>query len=141
MKGATQAKALRRARAWCVGSIVLASSAQLALKWAVQQLPPLSLEFVLLIPALRPGLALALLFLGLCCYAVSMLCWFQALRWLPLSYAYSMLSLSYVLVYLLAAVLPWFAESVTILKTAGVALIMFGVRLIHTSGEETEKSM
>ena len=68
-------------------------------------------------------------------YALSMACWFFALRRLPLSYAYPLLSLSYVLVYLLAAVLPWFGETATLLKTAGVALIVFGVRLIHTAGK------
>lgn len=68
-----------------------------------------------------------------------MLCWFFALRRLPLSYVYSMLSLSYVLVYLLAVCLPWLNESATLCKTLGVALIVFGVRLIHTSSGEMKK--
>lgn len=131
MSGVARETTRRRGLAWCAATIVLVTLAQLALGWAMPHLPPLSLEFGSLLeePAWLP---LALLFFGLLGYALSMLCWFFALRRLPLSYAYPMLSISYALVYLLAAMLPWFAQPATILKTAGVVLIMFGVHLIHT---------
>ena len=135
MSGATRKAAQRRGLVWCAASIVLVTLAQLALGWAMHHLPPFSLESVPQLLIQPAPLPLALLFFGLSGYALSMLCWFFALRRLPLSYAYPLLSLSYALVYLLAAVLPWFGESVTLLKTAGVALIVFGVRLIHTAGK------
>jgi undecaprenyl phosphate-alpha-L-ara4N flippase subunit ArnF len=124
----------RRARAFCFVSILLVSFAQLALKSAVEQLPPLSWELATLILTPRLWFPLALLAAGASLYALSMICWFFALRRLPLSYAYSMLSLSYVLVYLLAVILPWLNESVTFWKTLGMALIVFGVRRIHSGG-------
>ena len=125
--------ARRRGLAWCAATIALVTLAQLALGWAMPHLPPLSLEFVPRLLEEPAPLPLALLFSGLLGYALSMLCWFFALRRLPLSYAYPMLSISYALVYLLAAILPWFAQPATIFKTAGVMLIMFGVHLIHTA--------
>ena len=133
MSDAMRATSRRRGLAWCAISIVLVTLAQLALGWAVPRMPPLSLESVPQLLVLPVPLSLALLLSGLLGYALSMLCWFFTLRRLPLSYAYPMLSISYALVYLLAAVLPWFGEPVTTLKTAGVFLIMFGVLLIHST--------
>ena len=137
MNSAARTVARRQGILWCATSIVLVSLAQLALKWAVRQLPPLSPEDILRVLAQSAPLPLTLLFAGLSGYALSMLCWFFALRRLPLSYAYPMLSISYVLVYLLAAALPCFAEPVTTLKTGGMILILIGVLLIHTGRKET----
>ena len=135
MRAAPRSAEQRRGLVCCAASILLATLAQLALKWSVGQLPPISPDAVTRLLEAGFRLPLALLAAGVAAYALSMLCWFFALRRLPLSYAYPLLSLSYALVYLLAAVLPWFGESVTLLKTAGVALIVFGVRLIHTAGK------
>ena len=125
----------RQGIAWCAASIALVTLAQLALKWSVGQLPSFSPEMLPRLLEAGFRLPFALLAAGVSAYALSMACWFFALRRLPLSYAYPLLSLSYALVYLLAAVLPWFGETATLLKTAGVALIIFGVRLIHTAGK------
>ena len=65
-------------------------------------------------------------------YALSMLCWLLALRDLPLGRAYSLLSISYALVYLLAASLPMFHESFTLSKTLGVTLVILGVLTINS---------
>ena len=69
---------------------------------------------------------------GIFGYALSMLCWFFALRHLPLNRAYPLLSVSYALVYLAAVILPWFNESATLLKTLGTLFILFGVGLINS---------
>ena len=116
---------------WCLASVLLVSLAQLLLKQAVQLLPPLSLtDWRLLFAAgYQPP---AMLALGLFGYAVSMICWFFALRHLPLGRAYPLLSLSYVLVYALAAALPWMQEPVTWGKTFGVLLILTGVYLVNS---------
>ncbi len=55
-----------------------------------------------------------------------------ALRDLPLGRAYSLLSISYALVYLLAASLPLFNEPFTLSKTLGVALVILGVITINS---------
>ena len=117
---------------WCAASILLVSAAQLALKWAMLHLPPFSTAapFELFNAAAAP--ALAALTAGIIGYVVSMLCWFLALRSLPLNYAYPMLSVSYVLVCLAAAALPDLNETLGIFKVVGILCILLGVWLINT---------
>jgi undecaprenyl phosphate-alpha-L-ara4N flippase subunit ArnF len=120
----------RQGLLWCAGSVFLVTVAQLALKYAMLRLPPLTLESLpQLWEARQP---LAMLAGGLGAYCLSMLCWFLALRHLPLNYAYPMLSISYVLVYLSAVVLPWFEETATLLKSCGILVILFGIWLINS---------
>ena len=122
---------------WCLCSILLVTVAQLALKYAMLGLPPLAFESLpRLWESWEARLPLALLACGLGVYGLSMLCWFLVLRHLPLNYAYPMLSLSYVLVYLAALALPWFDESAGLLKSCGILLILFGVWLIHSDRPE-----
>nr|WP_279432878.1 4-amino-4-deoxy-L-arabinose-phosphoundecaprenol flippase subunit ArnF [Pseudomonas aeruginosa] len=64
-------------------------------------------------------------------YAASLLCWLAALRHLPLGRAYSLLSASYALVYLLAASLPAFDETFSTSKTLGVGLVVLGVLTVN----------
>lgn len=112
------------------GSIVLTTFAQLAMKWGMVRLPALgelasSLEvWWQAWPALFP------VGLGILAYLLSMLCWLLALSYLPLNKAYPLLSISYVLVYLATAILPWFRETFSIGQTLGVLLISLGVWLV-----------
>ncbi|MCL2102898.1 MAG: 4-amino-4-deoxy-L-arabinose-phosphoundecaprenol flippase subunit ArnF [Syntrophorhabdaceae bacterium] len=110
--------------------MILAAFTQLVLKGAVSSLPSLSFEAIPQILNPQHFFALTLLFCGLFAYAISMLCWFFALQSLPLNHAYPMLGLSYVLVYLSASALPYFADRITLPKTAGVGLILLGVWFI-----------
>ena len=124
----------RQALLWCAGSVLLVAVAQLALKYAMLRLPALTLETL---PLLRDArLPLAMLAGGLGAYGLSMLCWFLALRHLPLNYAYPMLSISYVLVYLFAVILPWFGETATLSKSCGILVILLGIWLIHSGRSE-----
>lgn len=106
--------------------------AQLLMKWGMVQIPLMSFADVSL--ALIGDYWLPLLAVGggIFGYALSMLCWFFALRHLPLNRAYPLLSVSYALVYLAAVILPWFNESATLLKTLGTLFILFGVGLINS---------
>jgi multidrug transporter EmrE-like cation transporter len=65
------------------------------------------------------------LWIGLGCYGVSVILWLGALSRLPVSVAYPMLSLGYVVNAVAAAVL--FGEAVTVTKLAGIGLIGLGV--------------
>jgi len=114
---------------WCLTSVLLVSYAQLLLKQAMQLLPALPPDNwrLLFAAGYQPPLMLTL---GLLAYAISMICWFFALRRLPLGQSYPLLSLSYVLVYILSATLPWMQESITWTKTVGVLLILAGVYLV-----------
>lgn len=116
---------------WAVCSVLLVSSAQLAMKWAVMQFPPAEFSLFFLTAFLfEHPLALLALGAGLLAYALSMACWYLALRRLPLSKAYPLLSLSYVLVWAAAIVLPWLNEPFSPLKLVGVGLIFVGLILI-----------
>ena len=98
-----------------LGSVFLVGAAQLGMRWGMTRLPSLdALTFEAL-----PLAALAVLAAAIFAYVLSMLCWLGALRDLPLGQAYSMLSISYALVYLLAASLPAFHEDFSVLKTLG----------------------
>lgn len=105
-------------------SVLLVTLAQLMLRWAMHQLP--SLPMLITQYALY-WLPLLVLCGGLTAYACSMVSWFLALRHLPLSRAYPLLSISYVLVWLLAISLPLFAEPFHAGAMAGVFLILVGL--------------
>lgn len=62
---------------------------------------------------------------GLACYGVSLLLWLGALSRLPVSVAYPMLSVGYVVNAAAAAFL--FGEALTMQKITGIALISVGV--------------
>lgn len=68
------------------------------------------------------------LWMGLGCYGVSVILWLGALSRLPVSVAYPMLSVGYVVNAIAAAVL--FGETITAVKLAGIGLIGVGVILL-----------
>lgn len=113
------------------GSILLTTYAQLAMKWGMSHLPPLSdLAGILLHWHQHLGMLL-LVFSGLVAYASSLGCWMAALHDLPLNRAYPLLSISYALVYIVAGALPWFHEPYSLIRSLGVGFIVAGVVLIN----------
>ena len=122
----------RRGFVFASGSVLLVSGAQLGMRWSMTRLP----EPAQWLNAISQGdvslIALGVVFGAIAAYALSMLCWLLALRDLPLGRAYSLLSISYALVYLLAASLPIFHESFTFSKTLGVTLVILGVLIINS---------
>ncbi|WP_077048469.1 4-amino-4-deoxy-L-arabinose-phosphoundecaprenol flippase subunit ArnF [Pseudomonas sp. KK4] len=109
-------------------SVLLVSGAQLGMRWSMSRLPS---------PEHWPGAdihlgAVAVVLGAILAYALSMLCWLLALRDLPLGRAYSLLSISYALVYLAAASLPLFNETFSLSKSLGVALVILGVITINS---------
>lgn len=123
---------------WAMASALLVTAAQLLLKFGMSSLPDLKLErqwfdIMWLWNNIMP---LSLVFFGLINYLLSMVCWLLTLRTVPLNKAYPLISLSYVFVYLLAIILPWFQETPSWTKTLGVAFIMMGVWLISQKPKE-----
>ena len=128
-----------RAFAYAAVSVLLVSVAQLAMRWGMMQLPPIS--EALASPALiahAPGSYAVLT--GLTCYGVSMLCWVAALRSLPLRVAYPLLSVSYVIVYLAAGLIPAFAEHLNATRSLGVLLIVCGITTLLSGDRGTRVS-
>jgi multidrug transporter EmrE-like cation transporter len=68
---------------------------------------------------------------GMVCYGASLCVWLAALSKAPVSTAYPMLSLGYVVV--AAVSVGWLGESMTPAKIAGIALICLGVVLLTRS--------
>jgi multidrug transporter EmrE-like cation transporter len=68
---------------------------------------------------------------GMICYGASLCVWLAALAKAPVSTAYPMLSLGYVVV--AAVSVMWLGETLTLPKVVGIALICGGVVLVSRS--------
>ncbi|RMR01974.1 putative 4-amino-4-deoxy-L-arabinose-phosphoundecaprenol flippase subunit ArnF [Pseudomonas syringae pv. helianthi] len=121
----------RRAIMCAMTSVGLVSGAQLGMRWSMSRLPSPGQWLNLQAAAQVESGSVAVICVSITAYAFSMLFWLLALRDLPLSRAYSLLSISYALVYTLAAALPFFNETFTVSKTVGVTLIVTGVLTIN----------
>ncbi|WP_347900391.1 4-amino-4-deoxy-L-arabinose-phosphoundecaprenol flippase subunit ArnF [Pseudomonas purpurea] len=123
---------LRRGIGYAMGSVLLVSAAQLGMRWSMSRLPHPEQWLQALGDGTVDLLAIGVVLASIIGYALSMLCWLCALRDLPLGRAYSLLSISYALVYVLAASLPLFNEHFSLSKTLGVALVILGVITINS---------
>jgi multidrug transporter EmrE-like cation transporter len=119
---------------WITWALILTgvglnAAAQLLLKVATRPLAHVS-EF----SADTLGSSVVILFnsasfwAGMVCYAASLCVWLAALSKAPVSTAYPMLSLGYVVV--AAVSVTWLGESMTLAKLSGIALICAGVVLV-----------
>ncbi|HEY1900513.1 MAG TPA: SMR family transporter [Steroidobacteraceae bacterium] len=113
---------------WCLllGGVLLNACAQLLLKAATRRSGELiadsghvSWSGVLHLLAATP------LWVGLACYGISVIVWLGALSRVPVSVAYPMLSIGYVVNAFAAAML--FGEALSLQKLAGIGLICAGV--------------
>ena len=115
---------------WALCSVLLVSAAQLLLRDAMQARPPVS-ELLTFISALwHVSSGTGALLLGLMGYVASMGSWYLALHRMALSKAYALLSLSYILVWGAAILLPGWGESFSWHGLVGVVFIMLGVLVI-----------
>ena len=119
-----------------IGSIVLSACAQLSMKAGMLRASRLESASDL-IDAAEFLPVLILLIAGFGCYGASLVSWLVALSRYPLSLAYPLLSLSYVVVYLAAAAWPRLAEPLSEARTAGIAMIVVGVLLVARSSSVT----
>ena len=117
--------------AWALlaASIVLSAVGQLCMKVGMQVLAGAGISLD------SEGMSLAapaMLWtaVGLAAYGASMIVWLGVLTRLALSYAYPLLSISYVLVYFGATHWARIAESTTPTRTIGTLLIALGVGLV-----------
>ena len=115
-------------------SIVLSSSAQLFMKAGMVLLSKASIGSSWMEVITGDSVEAATWVVsGLLCYAFSLFFWMYAISRLELSFAYPMLSLSYVLVYLVASYWPLLGEQISPIRGAGIAIIIYGVYLISRS--------
>lgn len=133
--------ARRNAFLCMTASILLSSVAQLFMKASMLLIAQHTAGGGVLMDALLDPAVLGWLFVGLGSYAVSLVFWLFAIARLELSLAYPMLSLSYVIVYVVAVNWPLLDESVSWIRTLGILVVIMGVILIARSEnrhEETE---
>lgn len=118
-------------------SIVLSAAGQLAMKVGMAELHALGATGAAILPLFLTSGAALWTFGGLASYGASMLCWLVVLSRFPLSFAYPMLGLSYVLVYFGATAWPRLAEPASPARSLGTLLIVIGVALVSLSRERT----
>jgi drug/metabolite transporter (DMT)-like permease len=111
--------------AYILGTVLFTVYGQLVLKWRVAKvgaLPPIFSHkiFVLLSVICDPWVLS-----GTVAAFFAFLCWIAALTEFELSYAYPFMSLSFLLVLVLSAIL--FQEPLTVSKVVGVGLIVAGI--------------
>ncbi|EJM16931.1 cation/cationic drug transporter [Pseudomonas sp. GM18] len=123
---------LRRGIAFAMGSVLFGTAAQLGMRWSMIRLPRPEQWLAALSSGSVDVSAVIVVLTAILAYAASMLTWLAALRDVPLGRAYSLLSIGYALVYVLAASLPLFNESFSLSKTLGVALVILGVITINS---------
>nr|WP_275985853.1 4-amino-4-deoxy-L-arabinose-phosphoundecaprenol flippase subunit ArnF [Enterobacter quasiroggenkampii] len=109
---------------------MLVSAAQLLLRSAMQALPPVSDVLALISALWHFSYGTGALLLGLMGYVASMGCWYLALHRMALSKAYALLSLSYILVWGAAILLPGWEERFSWHGLVGVGFIILGVLAI-----------
>ena len=115
-------------------AIGLGASGQILLKAGLKQLP----ENLPALGVISSIFTNSRVFLGFVCYGVSSLVYLIALKRLPLSYAYPMVALSYVLV----VTLSWkiFGEEIPGLRIAALVVILTGGVMLalsyETNGED-----
>ena len=111
--------------------VLLNAVAQLALKASVNETGVIGMDVQSMISS-AGSLALSVwLWLGLVCYAVSVVVWILALSRVDVSIAYPMLSIGYVV----NALAAWrfFDEPIGVGRIAGIGIIIIGVYVLARS--------
>jgi len=118
----------------------MTSIAQLMMKTGMLGLGELTFAWSFAEQLLSIDKIVAVIFIagGLFCYALSMVAWIGVLTRIELSVAYPFLSLSYILVYLGAVLLPVLNETVSSIRLLGIILISIGLYLITRSSKSTD---
>jgi multidrug transporter EmrE-like cation transporter len=111
--------------------VLLNASAQLLLKAGTNAVGHFEFQLENAIPV---GLKLAFqpfIMGGMACYAISLVVWIMALSRVPVSVAYPMLSIGYVVNAAIAHY--WFGEDLSAQKLLGIGFIVLGVYIVGRS--------
>lgn len=114
-----------------MAGVLLNAAAQLLLKAGTTAVGHFSFQIENILPI---GMKLAFqpyIMGGMACYAVSLVVWIMALSRVPVSLAYPMLSVGYVINAVIAYF--WFGEALAAQKLLGIGFIVIGVVLVARS--------
>ncbi len=111
--------------------VLLNTTAQLCLKAGTSRVGEFAYSLENIIPIGWKLATQPFIIAGLACYVVSVVVWIAGLSRVPVSVAYPMLSIGYVV----GAVAAWwlFGESLSSQKMAGITFIIIGVWLVARS--------
>lgn len=111
--------------------VLLNAAAQLLLKAGTNRVGEFAYSLDNLVPVGAKLAASPPILAGLACYVVSLVVWILALSRVPVSIAYPMLSVGYIV----NAIAAWmlFGESLTAQKLVGIGFIVVGVWLVARS--------
>ena len=116
---------------WLLTGVALNSFAQLGLKAATRTTGVIEGSPGALWLAGRELAAVFAFWLALTCYVISVFVWIVGLSRVPVSQAYPVLSVGYIITALLACMI--LGESITVERWAGIGLIIAGVLLVSRS--------
>jgi len=114
-----------------MAGVLLNAAAQLLLKAGTNAVGRFDFTLANALPVGLKFAAQPYMLAGLSCYAVSLVLWVMALSRVPVSIAYPMLSLGYILN--AAAAHWWLGEPITLARAAGIGLIVLGVLIVARS--------
>jgi len=106
-----------------VTSILLGSAAQLLFRIAMLSYDVAVIELIAAI-SIRDMILLAV---GIALYGISMVTWILTLVRFNVSHAYPAMSMSYVIVYVVAVYSPWLGETASTSGLIGIGCIILGV--------------
>jgi multidrug transporter EmrE-like cation transporter len=111
--------------------VLLNAAAQLLLKAGTNRIGEFAFSLANVVPVGLKVASSPFVLGGLACYAVSVVVWIMALSRVPVSVAYPMLSIGYIV----NAVAAWllFGESLAAQKLVGIGFIVVGVWLVARS--------
>lgn len=114
-----------------LAGVLLNAAAQLLLKAGTNRIGEFAFSVDNIVPVGLKVAASPFVLGGLACYAVSVVVWILALSRVPVSVAYPMLSIGYIV----NAAAAWFlfGESLTAQKLVGIGFIVVGVWLVARS--------
>lgn len=110
-------------------SILLGATGQVLLKAGANRLGSLNITIDTFFQSIWKLITNPFIFIGMIFFALSSLLWIKVLTKSELSYAYPMVSMSYIIVGIASFVL--FKESITINKIIGILTIVFGVFILN----------
>jgi len=114
-----------------LAGVLLNAAAQLLLKAGTNRIGEFAFSFDNLVPIGGKVAQSPFIWGGLACYGVSVVVWILALSRVPVSVAYPMLSIGYIVNAFAAWML--FGESLAMQKLVGIGFIVVGVYLVARS--------
>lgn len=112
-------------------SIIIAIAGQILLKTGISKIGKIEFSLTMLLPLIIKILTNHFIIIGIICYVIGLFTWILALSKVPISLAYPLLSISYVIIVVISSI--FFHEHISLIRWIGVGVIILGVFLLTRS--------